>query len=77
MKFHIEGDKILHFIVSFFLYLIIALAFRNLYMAVWIVFAIGIGKELYDNYIQKTYFDLEDLAFDVIGIFLAYLLLIF
>lgn len=38
------------------------------WMAIIIVFCIGVLKELFDKFIMHTLFDMEDLAADVTGI---------
>ena len=67
----IKTDKILHFLVGFFIYTTIA-TFFPFYVAAIAVILAGVGKEMYD--IDRTGFDIKDLSVTLIGGIAAYLL---
>lgn len=57
---------LLHFAVCVIMSLVVALGFNEL-LSIPVVLVIGIGKELFDKYIKKTFFDKLDLLFDLLG----------
>lgn len=61
-------DKILHFLISAFLVTVAMSLISNILVSALIVLLIGIGKELYDKFINKTEFSVSDLIADVLGI---------
>ena len=67
-------DKVLHalagFIVGFAWYLLLP----NSIIPVVVVVAVAIGKELYDKYIKKTYFDFFDMFATIAGGFVGIVL---
>lgn len=60
-------EKFVHFIVSLILFLSFSI-FLNWILALIAAFFIGVVKELYDAYIRKTKFDLQDLIANIFGI---------
>ena len=74
LKFHCGGDKIAHFLASFVLFFFFLLLSYGALASVYLTILIGIVKELFDNYVKKTYFDIEDLAFDIVGVMTAFLI---
>lgn len=74
LKLHLEGDKIKHFLTSFALFFFFLLLSYGAVNSAYLSVACGVGKELFDNYAKKTYFDIEDLVFDIIGVITAFLI---
>lgn len=61
------GDAQLHFCASFVISAILYLVLHNIRTAFFLTTIIGVAKQLYDNYVKKTYFDMSDFASDVVG----------
>ena len=70
IDFGINLDKILHFLYSFAIVYVLKLIIGLPY-AITVGVLVGVLKEMYDWKIKETYFDLEDLAFDILGIICA------
>lgn len=60
------NDKIIHFIASTMITIILAL-FIHYAFAMFGTLFIGILIQLYDKYVNKNYFDWMDLCFDSFG----------
>lgn len=71
----ISSDKYLHCMVS----LVIAQALCAIpgvqaWLALVITLCIGIAKELFDKYVMRTFFDMDDLKADSVGALLGVIL---
>lgn len=65
----IPSDKYLHCLICLVMtQLLMLIPGVYAWMAIIIVFCIGVLKELFDKFIMHTLFDMEDLAADVTGI---------
>lgn len=62
----IQQDKILHFVVAMLLIMQLTRIFPDIY-AILIVFAMIVGKELYDLYIKKTFINYWDIVTGILG----------
>jgi len=59
-------DKLLHFLVGFFI-CTVASALMPLWIGFMISIVAGIGKEVYDLKIKKTFYSWPDMVFTIIG----------
>jgi VanZ family protein len=64
----IPSDKLKHIGVSFLIMVALSVIHIPLLWAALATFTIGLAKELYDKYIQKTFIDVFDLIADIAGI---------
>ena len=64
-KYMPRVDRLMHFFVGTLIFI-----FAQLFVAEWValitVSVIATGKELYDEFIKKTQFDLVDLLFTIL-----------
>lgn len=67
-------DFILHFSCTFFIMLYVIFFYNNLKIAAIVASIISFLKELYDLYIQKEFISINDIVYDLLGIFLFILL---
>ena len=69
-SFKVTKDKVIHFAVCFLITLCVfffGMTFGYAALGFGIAVALGFGKELFDKYIKKTYFDWGDIVFDIWG----------
>lgn len=71
----ISSDKYLHFIVCMILTQVLGKVVDPT-LTILIVFGIGVLKELFDKFIMKESFDLQDLEADAYGILVGIVILI-
>lgn len=64
----LQSDKILHFLASGLIFMIILMFTQSLDWAFLIAILVGIGKEIYDYY-KKGFADFYDVVADLLGIF--------
>ena len=72
----ISSDKYLHFIVCLILTQVLGKVSVNIPLTILIVFGIGVLKELFDKFVMKESFDLQDLEADAYGILVGIVILI-
>ena len=72
----ISSDKYLHFIVCLILTQVLDKVSVDIPLTILIVFGIGVLKELFDKFIMKESFDLQDLEADAYGILVGIVILI-
>ncbi len=60
-------DKYLHTTISALLVIVLAKT-MPIFMAVGLAFLVGIGKELYDKFVNRTRIDVWDLTADAVGL---------
>ncbi len=71
----IPFDKMLHFFVGFFISTIVSFLSIEINLIILLIFSIG--KEFYDQYVKKTYFDIKDALATFVGGIAAILVLYF
>ncbi|MGD2065747.1 MAG: hypothetical protein PVI43_01075 [Candidatus Bathyarchaeota archaeon] len=64
-------DKVLHVIAGMFMGAVSQLSVPRSIIPIFVAILIAIGKELYDKYIKKTYFDFFDMFATIAGIFVG------
>lgn len=72
----IPSDKYLHFIVCMIMTQVLSKTIMTTELSILVVFGIGVLKELFDKYIMKESFDLQDLEADAYGILVGIVILI-
>ena len=73
-----HNDKLVHWLTCIAIGLLVLFITANIYLAITTIVVAGFGKELYDKYIKKTFFDWLDIVADLATIpvvLLVYLLL--
>lgn len=70
----IQQDKILHFLAGFFICTVASLLI-SLWLGLILSFAAGIGKEIYDLKIKKTFYSWPDMLATIIGGLIAILVM--
>lgn len=73
---NIKLDKLLHFSISFNLFILFEMLYLNLTYNILLCSVFFFGKELYDKYVKKTIFDKYDLIADYSGMALALILVL-
>jgi hypothetical protein len=71
IKQFLQTDKLLHFFVSGWLFFTITLIFNDVVTGGIITSSLFIGKEFYDEYVKKTYFDLIDAGASLLGLIVS------
>lgn len=73
----ISSDKYLHCLVSLAIAQVLCtIPGIHAWLALVITLCIGIAKELFDKYVMKTFFDLDDFKADSIGALLGVILVL-
>lgn len=67
-------DKLLHIVISYAIFLTLALLFKNVIIAFIIAFTLGIIKEVIDG--LQGYFDFKDILSNFIGLLFAYIVIL-
>lgn len=70
-----HSDKVLHAVISFGVMLAVGMFFP-MWVAVAVTVILGAGKELADEYILKTGWDIRDVIADAVGLVAALVFLI-
>lgn len=68
LKEFLKADRLLHFSTSAFIFFALMIAFKSYDVGIISSVVIFIGKELYDKYVKKTYFDIIDALASFFGV---------
>jgi hypothetical protein len=73
---YVAADKLLHFLISYFLTITLALLSKEALLSSIVVLIIGLVKEIFDSKEAKNFFSILDLIANILGIAVAYAIVV-